>query len=130
MVRTDLAPALPAVTADLVQMQQILLNLLMNACDAMADLPRDERVVTVATSLRDDGSVEVSVTDQGAGIPAPQLGTIFEPFMTTKAHGMGVGLSVCRTIVRAHGGSIHAFNGASRGATFRFSVPASREPSA
>lgn len=130
MVRTDLAPALPAVTADLVQMQQILLNLLMNACDAMANLPLDERVVTVATSLLDDGSVEVSVADQGSGIPPPQLGTIFEPFMTTKAHGMGVGLSVCRTIVHAHGGSIHASNGASRGAIFRFSVPASRESSA
>ena len=127
LVRTDLAPTLPAVVADRVQMQQIMLNLLMNACDAMANLSQDDRVVTVATALRDDGSVEVSVTDQGSGIPSPQLGTIFEPFMTTKAHGMGVGLSVCRTIVRSHGGSIHAFNGASRGATIRFSVPVSRE---
>ena len=127
LVRTEFAPDLPAVMADRVHLQQILVNLVMNACDAMADVPRDDRVVRVTTSLRNDGFVEVGVTDHGSGIPAGQLETIFEPFMTTKAHGMGVGLSVSRTIVRSHGGSIHAFNTPPHGATFRFSIPVSRE---
>lgn len=127
VVRTDLAPTLPVVEVDRIQMQQILLNLLTNACDAMSDLPRSDRVVSVATSLCGD-AVEISVTDQGPGVPPEDLGSIFEPFKTTKAHGMGVGLSVCRAIVRAHGGSIDAYNGASRGATFRFLVPVASRP--
>lgn len=126
-VRMDLAPALPPVKADRIQMQQILLNLIMNACDAMERLLPAERVVRVTTSLRDDSVVEVNVADRGIGIQSGQLERIFEPFMTTKPHGMGVGLSVCRTIAQSHGGAIHAFNNAERGSTFRVSIPVSRE---
>lgn len=129
-LRTELATGLPPVAADRVQVQQVLMNLIMNASDAMAEMPVWERVATVGTSLREDGFVEVTVTDQGHGIKPQQLDLIFEPFMTTKAHGMGVGLSLCRTIVRAHGGTIYASNGPSRGTTFRFAIPARMEVAA
>jgi len=122
-VSTDLAPELPPVSGDRVQFQQVLLNLLINACDAMDHHARRGRLIVVRSAPA--GSVvEVSVADQGRGVPPAELERIFEPFVTTKPQGLGLGLAVCRTIVTAHGGRIWATNNAGGGATFHFSLPA------
>lgn len=125
-VQTDLAPGLPAVRGDRVQLQQVILNLIMNACDAMAGDPPAERRLTVSTSLEDEGNIRVSVEDQGTGLPENSEGEIFAPYFTTKPHGMGLGLSVCRTILATHNGSLDAVNNPDRGATFRFILPLSK----
>jgi C4-dicarboxylate-specific signal transduction histidine kinase len=122
-VATELAPGLPAVFGDRVQLQQVLLNLIVNACDAMAAIPRPERLLTVATSPRTNGSVVLSVEDRGTGIPDTDLERIFEPFQSTKAQGLGLGLSICRTIVSAHGGRLWAANNPQRGATLHLELP-------
>jgi PAS domain S-box-containing protein len=116
------APAGMAVHADPVQLQQVLVNLLMNACDAMADL-QGERIVTVRAGLAEAGRADIAVTDCGSGIPQAMLERIFESFYTTKARGMGLGLSICRTIVKAHGGELWAENNPERGATFHVILP-------
>ncbi len=123
---TGLASDLPTVSGDPVQLQQVLLNLVINASDAMSTLEPADRRLLVRTNRNGDGGVEVSVTDRGCGIPEDRLDTIFEPFVTTKADGLGLGLAVCRTIVRAHGGEIRAGNNGEGkpGATLRFVLPA------
>jgi C4-dicarboxylate-specific signal transduction histidine kinase len=117
LVHTALAPALPRVSADRIQVQQVLMNLLFNACDAMADQPREARSVSIVTSGT-LGAVRISVADQGVGIPEGKEEQVFEPFFTSKRHGLGLGLAICRTIVAAHGGRLWAVNNADRGATF------------
>ena len=112
----------PLVHADRVQLQQVLLNLIMNACDAMAQVPAGERVLTVSTEAQ-DGTVRISVRDQGSGIPPHSIDSIFDPFTTTKRHGLGLGLSICRTIVSSHGGEMGAVNNPDRGATIVVSLP-------
>jgi C4-dicarboxylate-specific signal transduction histidine kinase len=122
-VRTRLAPDAPAVAGDRVQLQQVLMNLVMNACDAMVTIPREARSVEVLVTT-EEGRVQVSVIDTGAGFP-PECGErLFEPFFTTKTTGMGLGLAVCRTIVRSHGGEIWAERNPPGGAILRFSLPA------
>jgi C4-dicarboxylate-specific signal transduction histidine kinase len=120
-VRTELDPSLPQIKGDFVQVQQVLLNLIVNAMDAVATGPADRCRVTIA-SVQRAGSVEVTVSDSGPGIAAEKLTQIFDPFFSTKSDGMGLGLSITRTIVRAHRGEIRAESG-SDGATFRFSIP-------
>jgi two-component system, LuxR family, sensor kinase FixL len=121
-VDTDLAQNLPPVTGDQVQLQQVVLNLVMNGCEAMADYDSSERQLLI-TSKSENGAVGVSVTDRGRGIPEKKLEQIFERFFTTKNEGMGLGLSICRTIIDAHRGEIRATNNAHCGATFHFSLP-------
>jgi two-component system, LuxR family, sensor kinase FixL len=127
---TQLCPGLPLVLGDGIQLQQVLLNLVMNGCDAMAGNVGEDRRLEVRTARGEDGSVIASVSDRGRGIPPQDLERIFEPFVTTKAHGMGLGLSVCRTIVHAHGGRIWAVNNASSGVTVSVALPAQPEPAA
>jgi PAS domain S-box-containing protein len=123
-VQTELAPSLPKVSGDRVQLQQVLLNYVINGCDAMDGQPV-HRLLLVRTQASDDGGIEVAVTDRGTGIPPDDIERIFEPFMTTKARGMGLGLAICRTIVEAHGGKAWASNNdAQRGATLHFALPA------
>jgi PAS domain S-box-containing protein len=122
-LQAELAPDLPQVNADRVQLQQVVINLVMNACDAMGALAAAERQLIVRTELAAGAGVLVSVIDQGCGIPVAQVEKVFESFFTTKTHGMGLGLSVCRTIVGAHGGRLWAENNPDRGASFRFTVP-------
>jgi PAS domain S-box-containing protein len=122
-VTTDLAAGLPLVEGDRVQLQQVLLNLVMNGCEAMDGIPTDRRLTVQTREALEDG-VEVSVVDCGSGIPQENLEGIFEPFVSTKAEGMGLGLAVCRTIVAAHNGRLWAINNAHRGATVRFTLPA------
>ena len=121
-VDTDLAQNLPAVTGDRVQLQQVLLNLALNGCDAMAHHDSSERRLLIA-SQSENGAVRVSVTDRGSGIPEEKMEKVFERFFTTKKEGMGLGLSVCRTIINAHRGKIWATNNGGCGATFHFCLP-------
>ncbi|MFL5500647.1 MAG: ATP-binding protein [Gemmatimonadaceae bacterium] len=121
VVNTRLSAQDPTVLTDGVQLQQVLLNLIMNACDAMTGTPPTERVLTVSTRQEDDARIEVR--DCGCGIPSMALSSIFEPFVTTKRDGLGLGLSICRSIVVAHGGGMWALNNPERGATFVVSLP-------
>jgi signal transduction histidine kinase len=112
------------VKGDEIQLQQVILNLIVNAMDAMSSMSRAERRTTLSMS-RDGNSACLSVSDVGPGIPVDQLKEIFEPFFTTKREGMGMGLSIARTIVEAHGGQLSAENEPGRGATFRVRLPLS-----
>jgi two-component system sensor kinase FixL len=114
---------LPFVRGDKVQLQQVALNLLLNAFDAMKDSPANERQVVMRAETNGTGVVEVSVRDHGAGLTSDKLDKIFQPFYTTKREGLGMGLSISRSIVEAHGGRLWAENNADRGATFYFTVP-------
>ena len=120
---SELAPSLPVLQADRVELQQVLINLITNACDAMADMPREARALTIRTGLDGNGFVLISVCDAGPGIAEGKLEQVFEPFFTSKANGVGLGLSVCRTIVNAHGGKLWAEHNSDRGATFRLLLP-------
>jgi len=123
-VDTELSQNLPTVTGDPVQLQQVLVNLVVNACDAMADCNAPERQLFIRTRIENGSSaVIVSVTDRGCSIPEKKMEEIFDPFFTTKEKGMGLGLSVCRTIITAHRGKLWATNNADRGATFHFTLP-------
>jgi C4-dicarboxylate-specific signal transduction histidine kinase len=115
----------PFINGDRVQLQQILLNLVVNACDAMDGAAPGERRLYVRVEPGADGSVHVSVADRGLGIPGEKLAAVFEPFVTTKVNGLGLGLAVCRSIIRAHGGTIWATNNApdAAGATLHFNLP-------
>jgi two-component system, LuxR family, sensor kinase FixL len=120
----ELPAGLPRALGDRVQVQQVILNLVTNACDAMRSAkPADRRIVVRAESA-DGARVRVSVSDRGEGIPAAGADRIFEPFFTTKSDGMGLGLAVCRTIIAAHGGTLWAAPNPDRGSTFAFTLPA------
>ena len=122
-VSTELTPGLPPVFGDQIQLQQVLLNLVMNACEAMEAVSGTPQV-HIRTRRADGGGVEISVSDRGGGVPPGDLERIFEPFVTTKVHGIGLGLSICRTIIIAHGGRLWAEN-IGEGATFRCTLPLS-----
>ena len=114
---------LPRVWCDPVHFQQVVLNLVLNGMDAMAGLPERARQVVIRTGPNGNGTVKVAVSDSGPGIPVDSLPKLFEPFFTTKKEGMGMGLSIARTIVEAHHGQIWAENNSEVGATFYFTVP-------
>jgi PAS domain S-box-containing protein len=126
-LRVDVAPDLPLVSGDPIHLQQVLLNLILNALEAMIDCPPSERQVTVRATTNPSLGVEVMVTDQGPGFPGWKLSRLFEPFSTTKKSGMGMGLAICQTIIQAHRGHISAENNPNRGATVRFTLPPSRQ---
>jgi len=120
---THLAPDLPRVDAERVQLQQVFLNLVMNAADAMEDTKETERELTVRSEAN-GGDVRISVSDTGSGISARNVESVFDPFWTTKAGGMGMGLAICRSIVQSHHGTLMAANNPDRGATFCVALPA------
>jgi C4-dicarboxylate-specific signal transduction histidine kinase len=122
-VRLDLAPALPSVVGDRIQLQQVLLNLVFNAADAMLASNGRGRALIVRSRAA-NGNVAVSVQDSGEGLRPADLDRIFTPFFTTKADGMGVGLSISRTIIEAHGGTLALTRNSPQGATFEFELPA------
>jgi C4-dicarboxylate-specific signal transduction histidine kinase len=120
-VRTNLAPSLPATVGDRVQLQQVMMNLMMNGIDAMKDID-GERTLTIDTRSEPNDQLRVSVSDTGVGLPE-QRDQIFKPFFTTKTHGIGMGLSISRSIVESHAGRLWASNGSRRGATFHITLP-------
>lgn len=122
-LQTRLAPGLPSVAADRIQLQQVLINLVVNAVQAMAATARRELTI----EARDGPEVVVLVGDTGIGLAAEELPRLFTPFRTTKPGGMGLGLSICRSIVESHGGRIWASRNASEGLTFHVALPADRE---
>jgi signal transduction histidine kinase len=122
-VQVALDPSIPLVKGDPVQVQQVLLNLIMNAVEAVSEAPPERRRVSITTVGRSPGGVEVIVRDDGLGIAADRLPRVFEPFFTTRPKGMGLGLSITRSIVQAHGGRIWVESDAT-GATFHFTIPA------
>ena len=119
-----LDPKMPTVLADRVQMQQVVLNLLMNACEAMVGTPLPRRQVVVTTRfLAASEAVEIDVQDNGSGIAPGDTDRIFQPFVTTKTHGLGLGLAICRSVAEAHFGVLWAENAPEGGAIFRIKIP-------
>jgi PAS domain S-box-containing protein len=126
-VRLDLDENLSRVTGDRIQIQQVLLNLMRNGLDAMSHLEAQSKILILSTSEDEDGTVRVSVSDRGVGVPAELLERIFEPFFTTKDNGIGMGLSICRSIVESHGGKLWATRNSEEGTTLHFSLPRAKE---
>jgi signal transduction histidine kinase len=122
-----IAPTPLPIEGDFIQLQQVIVNLVVNAADAMSNMSGSERRITVSTA-RDGDIADLSVSDMGPGIPVEMLKEIFEPFFTTKPEGMGMGLSIAWTIVDAHGGRLLAQNRAARGAVFRIRLPLAAMP--
>jgi signal transduction histidine kinase len=121
-VQADCNEGLPLIEGDQVQLHQVLVNLITNAIDSMVIEDR-ERVLCVRSEVHDSGSVMVSVEDTGKGVEPSAIDRIFDPLFTTKAHGMGMGLSICRSIIEAHGGRLWVTANLPRGAIFHFTVP-------
>ncbi|MCA9217852.1 MAG: hypothetical protein KDB27_32505, partial [Planctomycetales bacterium] len=117
-----LADNLPKVVGDRVQIQQVVVNLLLNAFESMVNRVQEERLVTVSTCYRED-CVEVAVEDNGEGLSPESADTVFDAFVTTKAAGMGLGLAICRSIIHSHCGVIWVTPNTDRGATFHFKLP-------
>ena len=122
-VETDLAGRLPATFGDPVQLQQVLLNLFMNAMDAMASTAQPQRRIKVSTRALEADAVEVRIRDRGPGIAPQSQAQLFKPFYTSKAHGLGLGLTICSTIAQAHGGKLGLVNHPDRGAVAVLSLP-------
>jgi C4-dicarboxylate-specific signal transduction histidine kinase len=121
-LRLNLSDGLPKVRGDRVQLQQVLLNLVLNGSEAMRAVSDRTRALGISTAQR-NGHVTVAVEDSGVGLSAGELGQLFTPFFTTKPEGMGVGLSISRSIVEAHGGSLKLTRNSANGATFEFELP-------
>jgi len=126
-LETSLAKDLPLIEGDPVQIQQVLVNLVSNALDAMRQTPPSQRKVEISTAGDGDGKVRLSVRDHGSGIRTEVHDRLFDQFFTTKEHGLGMGLAIVRSIVEAHGGKIHAENVADGGACFYFTLPVTKK---
>jgi len=118
-----LTGGLPQVHADRVQLQQVIINLMMNGMQAMEDIPAQQRELMLETSLIGDDRVAVTVLDCGHGIAPAHRDKLFDPFFSTKAEGMGMGLPICRSIIESHGGRIRVIDGVDHGAALQFSLP-------
>jgi PAS domain S-box-containing protein len=122
-VRAELADGLPLVQGDRVELQQVILNLIVNAVEAMTGVGADARELWISAGKDESGDVLVAVRDSGPGLPSTALEQLFQPFYTTKSTGLGLGLSICHSIVEAHGGRLSARANVPRGAIFQFTVP-------
>jgi PAS domain S-box-containing protein len=123
-VRAELADDLPIIDGDRVELQQVILNLIVNAIEAMKDVSEGPRDVLITTGKTEDGDMVVSVRDSGPGLAPSVRDNLFQPFQTTKSTGMGLGLSICRAIIESHAGRLWAEANSPHGAVFRFTVPA------
>jgi len=123
-VRTQLANGLPLIRGDRAQLQQVVLNLILNAVQAMGAVTKGTREVLITTSQTEPNEVCLGVQETGPGLSAETLPRLFEPFYTTKPDGMGMGISICRSIIEAHGGRLWATGYEPRGALFQFTIPA------
>ena len=126
-LRTELTPALPEILGDRVQLQQVIINLLMNGIEAMEPVTDRPRELLIQTGKDDTGYLILRVADSGIGISAENANRVFDAFFTTKSSGLGMGLSICRSIVEAHGGRMSASNNDGPGATFQLLLPLHRE---
>jgi signal transduction histidine kinase len=126
-LRTEFAPALPTILGDRVQLQQVIINLVMNGIEAMQSVTDRPRELVIRSRQHGPQEVLVSVTDSGVGISAENADQLFTAFFTTKSGGMGMGLSICRSIMEAHGGRLWATANAPHGATFQFTLPVNAE---
>ncbi len=126
-ITLDLHPSVPVVQGDSIQIQQVLINLLTNALDAMDDQPIDLRTITISTRFENSNGIIVSISDSGGGIPPDTFEDLFSPFHTTKSTGMGLGLSICKSIIETHGGKIWAENNPDGGAIFSLILPAGNQ---
>jgi C4-dicarboxylate-specific signal transduction histidine kinase len=126
-VRTELTADLPQVMGDRVQLQQVMMNLMTNSIDAMKAVD-GMRELAIRSQRADNEQLLVSVSDTGVGLPPEQADQIFSAFFTTKPHGTGMGLRICRSIVEAHGGRLWAANNSPRGASFYVNLPTKVEP--
>ena len=124
IVQSELADNLPPINGDRVQLQQVILNLVRNASDAMSAVDDRPRELVISTVHDDNNGVRLAVHDVGMGLDAHDVEKLFAPFYTTKMDGMGIGLSVSRSIIERHGGRLSAVSNAGPGATFSFSIPA------
>ncbi|MFL6577861.1 MAG: sensor histidine kinase [Povalibacter sp.] len=122
-IKRTLDPTLPRVIGDPIHLQQVILNLLVNANESMMQVSRSERHLEISTALKGNKAAVVTVRDTGCGIPAESMPKLFDSFYTTKLEGMGLGLSIARTIVQSHGGQIWAETASPRGSVFNFTVP-------
>jgi len=122
-LRMELAPTLPMILADRVQLQQVIINLVMNGIEAMQSVTDRSRELVIGSHQDETHRVLVTVTDSGVGISAENADRMFNAFFTTKSSGMGMGLSICRSIVEAHGGRLWATANVPHGATFQFTLP-------
>jgi C4-dicarboxylate-specific signal transduction histidine kinase len=122
-VETQLAENLPLIEGDRVQLQQVMMNLIMNGIQAMSAIDEGPRELLISTCEQEQTSVVVTVRDSGPGVASENVDRLFEPFFTTKASGMGMGLSICRSIVQAHGGTLSLSASVPRGAVFQFNLP-------
>ena len=123
----NLPPNPCVISGDQVLLEQVLVNLVVNAMDAMAGTPPLRRRLTISTEVR-DAVVEVAIRDSGTGVPPELIDTLFTPFTTTKSHGLGIGLTIVRTILEAHGGTIGVYNNHEGGATFVVTLLRSETP--
>jgi C4-dicarboxylate-specific signal transduction histidine kinase len=128
-LQLDLAHELPQVMGDRIQLQQVLSNLMKNGVEAMSAVTTRERRLQVRTSAAVVGQVLVEVVDNGMGVLPEKIPELFEPFYTTKANGVGMGLSICRSIIESHGGRLWAEANPTGGMTFRFTLPTALDPS-
>ena len=122
-VRTQLAEGLPLIQGDRVQLQQVILNLILNAVQAMSGVSERSRELLISTEKEASGAVLVTVQDSGPGLDPESVARVFDAFYTTKPQGMGMGLAICRSIIEAHGGRLWATANESRGGVFRFTLP-------
>jgi len=126
----ELSEDLPVISGDRVHLQQVIVNLVLNGADAMMNLPPEQRRMVLRTGPGFDQTVELELRDSGPGIPVDAMKQIFEPFYTTKPNGMGMGLSIVRSIVESHSGRITCANAASGGAVFKVTLPATERVAA
>jgi signal transduction histidine kinase len=129
LLRTELAADLPPIAGDRVQLQQVILNLMMNSIEAMKEVTNSPRELLITSRPEASGTVLVAVRDVGTGLDPQSAEQVFEPFYTTKAEGMGMGLAICRLIIEAHGGRLWAGANEPRGAVFQFTVPLTKDGS-
>jgi two-component system sensor kinase FixL len=128
-IKLDLAAALPSVVADPFQIQQVILNLAHNGMEAMSEVRSASRHLMIHTTVSGDGVVEIAVCDRGQVISTEVLDRVFDPFFTTKTTGLGMGLSISRSIIESHGGRLWATSDRETGTVFRFTLPVSNESS-
>ena len=126
-IQMEVGQGLPLVRGDRVQLQQVILNLMMNAIEAMSSVSEGVRELRIGTETEAAGGVRVTVRDTGPGLDPANLDRVFDRFYTTKANGLGMGLAICRSIVEAHGGRMWAAVNEPRGAAFQFTLPSGGE---